>query len=282
MGDLKLTGRRISLREQGLGPTVILLHSSSSHSGQWKALIEALSDRFRLIAPDLHGYGRSDPLPQDGQPFFVHDRALVEAIAGHAEGPVHLVGHSLGGAIALRCVAARPELYASLTVIEPVFFSILEEKNDPEVTEYLRISATVMGLVHLGRTREAAREFVDFWVRRGAYDAMDPATRDYVTDTIGRVRDDWAGCVLAVPGQMRLSDLARIAIPTRILCGTETRGSAKAVVRHLREALPDAEYAEVAGAAHMASAHRPELVNPHIIDFLDRVRELGAAKTEKE
>ena len=69
MLSLDVNGKNVNVRDVGQGPPAILLHSASSHSGQWKWLRERLSDGFRVLAPDLHGYGGSDPLPDDGRPF---------------------------------------------------------------------------------------------------------------------------------------------------------------------------------------------------------------------
>ncbi|MDA1185055.1 MAG: alpha/beta fold hydrolase [Acidobacteria bacterium] len=89
----------------------------------------------------LHGYGGSDPLPSDGQPYFRHDAAIVTALIGTFEGPVHLVGHSLGGAIALRSALEHADRVASLTLIEPVLFNLLEETEDSTAAEHLQLSS---------------------------------------------------------------------------------------------------------------------------------------------
>ncbi len=256
---------------QGPGPGVVLLHCSSSHSGQWRALSAALADDFTTLAPDLHGYGRSDPLPRDGQPYFMRDAAIVAALAARHGAPLHLVGHSLGGTVALRVALRQPHLVASLTLIEPVQFSILEETQDPLRAEYHEIATLVNALVRLRQPVEAARKFVEFWGAEGDFDAMDDATRDYVTATIGRVTDDWAGCSLMAPGQMRLAECAALTMPCQFIRGGATRASAHAITQALHATIPGATLHEVAGVGHMAAATRPELINPLIISFLRRV-----------
>ena len=52
------------IRESGSGPTVVCMHASASSSTQWRALSEALSDRFRVVAVDLYGCGRTAAWPQ--------------------------------------------------------------------------------------------------------------------------------------------------------------------------------------------------------------------------
>jgi len=71
MPTLTIGTHQINFRESGSGSTVILLHSSSSHSAQWNALTDQLSDRFRVLEPDFFGYGKSDPLPRDNLLFLI-------------------------------------------------------------------------------------------------------------------------------------------------------------------------------------------------------------------
>src|SRR5689334_21377151 len=85
----------------GFGTPVLLLHGSASSSAMWTPVINALKARFRLIAPDLIGYGRTDAWP-DGPTFELDDELrLIEALIEHLPGGVHVVAHSYGGVVAL-------------------------------------------------------------------------------------------------------------------------------------------------------------------------------------
>jgi pimeloyl-ACP methyl ester carboxylesterase len=271
MEELQVEGLTVRYRASGQGPGVVALHCSSSHSGQWAALADDLAADFAVFAPDLHGYGRSDALPRDGRAYFERDAAIVTALAAKHGAPLHLVGHSLGGTVALRVALRQPQLVASLTLIEPVQFSILEEIQDPARAEYHDIASRVNALVRLKQPRQAAQAFVDFWVAPGAFQTMDAATRDYVIATIGRVTDDWAGCSLVAPGQARLADCAALAMPCQIIRGGATRASARAITQALANTIPGATLHEVAGVGHMAAATKPDLINPLITGFVRRL-----------
>ena len=96
-----------SIRSVGHGPTVVLLHSSGSSGRQWDPLVAGLHDRFRLHAVDLHGHGGT-PAWQAGRPMSLEDdAALVEPLLLAPEG-VRLVGHSYGGALALKLASLHP------------------------------------------------------------------------------------------------------------------------------------------------------------------------------
>ena len=124
-------GRKIHYRAEGRGPLVILLHAAASHSGQWKPYIEALKDRYRVIAPDMHGYGRSESLPKTG-PWFAHDALIPPAlVAAEGRDRAHLIGHSLGASNGFFAVRNRADLFESLLMIEPVLFMFLEQIGDP-------------------------------------------------------------------------------------------------------------------------------------------------------
>lgn len=278
MNRIQVNSSQIALRRAGeSGPPVICLHCSSSHSGQYKPLLAELAPRYRLVAPDLHGYGQSDPLPHDGQPWFVYDRAMVGALLDQFPGEkVHLVGHSLGGVTAFFASREWPERIASLTLIEPVLFSLLAEAGLDEVAEGYRTSSEVQGYLRLKMPERAAQYFVDFWSGKGAWTALDDGTRRYITDTVDRVADDWTGVLVDLPEQAGISDCSAFGMPVQLIRGGASRASARAIIGLLAEALPGAEFHDVPGVDHMAPVARPDLINPLIVRFLDEHAANGA------
>jgi pimeloyl-ACP methyl ester carboxylesterase len=89
-------------REAGTGQGLVCVHSSASSSGQWRALMDRLSDGFRVIAVDLYGYGKSPAWPEGCRMYLDDEISLLEPAFRSAGDPFHLVGHSYGGAIALK------------------------------------------------------------------------------------------------------------------------------------------------------------------------------------
>jgi pimeloyl-ACP methyl ester carboxylesterase len=110
-------------------PLVVCLHGSASSSRQWAGLKEILQDHVRVISPDLVGYSDSSPFKK-GQLFSMDDEVAnimrqIEKLTGKRNGPLHLVAHSYGGAVALQIALKYPERVASLSLYEPAQFRML-------------------------------------------------------------------------------------------------------------------------------------------------------------
>ena len=81
-------------REAGTGEGVVCLHSNASASAQWRPLMERLSPRFRVLAPDSYGAGKSPAWPTDRIVMLRDEVAFLEPIFERAGSPFCLVGHS--------------------------------------------------------------------------------------------------------------------------------------------------------------------------------------------
>lgn len=115
-------GLTLHVLERDPGPAqqnVVLLHGWLDHCHSFDFLSEHLPPRWRLFALDFRGHGESEALPRGASHQFTDHLADVEALVRHfALERFHLVGHSLGGSVALCYAAARPALVQSVTLIE--------------------------------------------------------------------------------------------------------------------------------------------------------------------
>lgn len=110
---------RLAARVMGKGDrTVVLLHGFGGSHSTWTDIQPALARDATVIAYDLPGHGRSIDYPAAG-PATVAAKAVAADLAGRGAARVHLVGHSMGGAIATLIAMRAPERVASLTLLAP-------------------------------------------------------------------------------------------------------------------------------------------------------------------
>jgi pimeloyl-ACP methyl ester carboxylesterase len=118
--DLAVNGLRLRLLVWGARnrPTAILLHGGSAHAHWWDFVAPSLADRFRLIAPDLRGHGDSEHAVPSAYAIDDHARDLAATVAALALEPFAIVGHSLGGFVALRFTQDHAATVRSLVIVD--------------------------------------------------------------------------------------------------------------------------------------------------------------------
>jgi pimeloyl-ACP methyl ester carboxylesterase len=121
--------------------TIVLLHCSGSSGAQWRALASRLDGRYRVIAPDLIGYGAAAGWSGRGRFSLACEAAAVRSLIGRVREPVHLVGHSYGGAVALHLARTRPDLLKSLALLEPSAFHLLRNGDATDAAALREITA---------------------------------------------------------------------------------------------------------------------------------------------
>jgi pimeloyl-ACP methyl ester carboxylesterase len=128
-----LPGLTLSVRArpgayEGL-PPALYVHGLGGSSQNWSALMPLLEDTVDGEAVDLPGFGDSPP-PDDGDYSVTgHARAVIRYLDAQGRGPVHLFGNSLGGAVATRVAAARPDLVRTLTLVSPALPEIRVQRT---------------------------------------------------------------------------------------------------------------------------------------------------------
>ena len=279
MTTIDVDSSKIAYQRSGAGEPVVLLHSSACSGAQWSALVRFLAEDYQVFAPDLRGYGHSDPWP-DHRPLRLADEAAaVEALAAARGRPIHLVGHSYGGAVALKVAAEGRIPLSSLTLIEPVAFHVLDNgasQVDPLFVEVLDLAYAVKTAVSCGDRAAAMAHFVEYWNGAGAWSRLAPDQQARILELAPKVPHDFHA---AITEATRLEDYGRIAVPTLMLAGTESPEPVRRVASLLAATLPNVWAETVAGAGHMLPLSHREPVNAAIAEHIDRNRgiELWAA-----
>jgi pimeloyl-ACP methyl ester carboxylesterase len=115
----------LAIREDGAGDPIVLVHGAGTSSAIWHRAAPLLAERFRVVAPDVPGYGGS---PAAGKGFALEE-VTDDLVAGLEEAGVppsyDLVGHSMGGAIAILLAARHPERVRRLVLVAPAGLAAL-------------------------------------------------------------------------------------------------------------------------------------------------------------
>jgi pimeloyl-ACP methyl ester carboxylesterase len=256
-------------REAGTGKPIVLLHCSSGSSGAWVPVMNQLGRNYRVLAPDLLGYGRSAPWPRDMPLASDGELGVLEALLDVAGPPVHLVGHSYGGTVALSAARRFRRRVASLTLIEPVAFYLLRSADAADGwREIAALAERHLALIGEGRDAAAAEAFVTYWAGPKAWQQMPDTARDAAVRSAAKVAAEW---LLMFAAADDLDAISGIEAPTLLVCGGRTRTPARRVVEILRKAIPHARHHEIAGACHMSPLTHPAGIADVIQRHVDTV-----------
>jgi pimeloyl-ACP methyl ester carboxylesterase len=255
-------------RESGAGPAVVCLHASASSSAQWRAFMERLSPRYRVIAVDLYGSGRTPAWPGD-RPMRLDDEvALLEPVFRAAGDRFHLFGHSYGGAVALKAAFLGRSRVMSLALYEPVLFSALmaDAPESPAAREIRAVRDDTLRLTDRGDLHAAAARFIGYWMGEGAWAAVPDDRKPALAAAMGSVTPQWHA---AFNEHTPLHAFAALDMPTLLMTGSASAASARAVARLLTCMLPRVRDEDLDGVGHMGPVTHPDRVNPLVERFLD-------------
>lgn len=255
-------------RDIGQGPLVILGHSDGSSSGQWRGLMDLLQGEFRLLAFDISGQGRSSAWPH-GKPWsLAAESAVINVLADLAPGPLHLVGHSVGGLFALDAATRLTNRLTSLTLVEPSAFFLLRQEGCREAwAEIEQVASKFQEQAKAGLTAEAMAQFIDYWTEPGGWEAIPEERRESLLGTAEKISMEW---VAAFADDHSLETVGEFSVPTLLIRGTQTTTPARIVVDLINGRLPNAQLLEIEGAGHMSPFTHAEDVISHIADHLRR------------
>lgn len=255
-------GTGVHYLEAGTGKPVLLLHGFGGSTFSFRHLIPLLATKFRVIALDLKGFGYSDRPPnadysETAQAQLVHDFMEQMGIAQAA-----IVGHSLGGSIALRLAATWPDKVERLVLVA----CAPEQSRSPRAGRVVRPFLPLVAAFTFQNPRIRKRLF-----RGVVYDT------DFITDEVlqgyflpFRIR----GSMRALSKMMvdRAKDapipFERITHPVLLLWGADDRWIPPERGKQLQALLPNARFEVIPESGHLVLEGRPEEAGAIILDFL--------------
>jgi pimeloyl-ACP methyl ester carboxylesterase len=262
-----------SLRPQAC---VIALHCSLGSGRQWKRLAAELGASYQIITPDLSGYG-------DNPGAFEWPTTLaqeVDDLSGRlaaARGPIHLVGHSYGGAVAFKIGTASrfAGRIRSLTLIEPVLPTLLcDGIADRRLhTRFVCVANEVSLDLWSGLALEAIDKFTEFWNGSGAPEPLPPAVRLRMVERADKLAFDFTA-VLAEENVAAAASALRV--PTLLVSGGLSPYLTQRIVGRLASLIKGASIRHFPGAGHMLPVTHASSLNAEIISHIARADELAA------
>jgi pimeloyl-ACP methyl ester carboxylesterase len=243
---------------------VLLLHGNSGHKAVFARQIEALSPRYRVVAPDLMGHGRSEDARDPARDYTLagHAAYLAELVSVLQLGPVVLVGTSLGGHIALELAAQLPEARGLMLVGAPPFAKSADSMG----------GAWLPGpAIQLSGKAQFSDADVETFV--AAHSISEPKLlaelRGAVRRADGRSRETVVGALLAEDAADQRALVAGLDLPVAVVNGEAD----EAVNLGFIEAAPyrrlwRGQPFRIAGAGHMPQLSHPDAFNALLAAFV--------------
>lgn len=253
--------------ERGNGPAVVFLHGIGGDAESWLPELEALADRYRAIAWDMPGYGRSPALPEMTFPALaVASKDLLDKLDIDR---AHLVGHSIGAMVALEFAARFPSWVASLTLYatSPAF-----GKADGDwQQEFLK---TRLAPLDAGkRMTELAPSIVESLIG----DGPDPDGIARATAAMSRVPEAaYRAAMQCLVTFDQRGSLPGISVPTLVLAGEKDDNAPAAMMERMAAKIPGARFQVIPGAGHLAHFEQPDAFRAALDAFFDETIAEGA------
>lgn len=278
-------GRSIHYTERGTGEPVVLLHgggAGATGESNFSRNVDALARRFRVIVPDMPGYGRSSKRLDHKDPF----GSLASGIRGLMDAldipSAHLVGNSYGGACALRLALDTPHRAASLTLMGPGGIGTTRKPPTAGLTKLLAYYGGD------GPSRDKLAEFIRCYlvhdpsaVDDAMIDARYAASLDPEVIADPPLRRPSGPLALRTVWRMDLTRdrrLRRLDVPTLVVWGREDKVNRPEGARQLAARMPRADVVLFAETGHWVQWERAERFNDLVASFIHAHPTLGRSR----
>lgn len=262
MPQRTVNGTTLHYQEQGAGKPLVLLHGFPLDSRIWREQLTGLSDRFRVIAPDLRGFGQSksaDPFTMESLADDVH--ALLADLGAL---PCVLGGLSMGGYVALAYVKKYPTDLLGLALIDT--------KAEGDTPDGKHAREKMIELARSQGSKGVAEQMMPKMLAPEADTSRPQVKREL--DPI--VNGQSPLTIEHALGAMRdrpdfVADLPSIATPTLILVGEHDAITPPAGAEKMSQAIPKSTYVVIRGAGHMSPMEQPQQVTDALRRFAGQI-----------
>jgi 3-oxoadipate enol-lactonase len=258
-GFADVNGTRLYYEVAGSGHPLVLIHGFSLDTRMWDAQFEVFAERYKVVRYDIRGYGKSAAPGTEG---YYHAEDLKELLEHLSIERAHIVGLSLGGAIAIEFAVAYPAMTSALVVVDSVLWGHDWSKESRERD----------GAVWSAGSVEAARRL---WLGHPLFTSAlaNPSSAAQLTQIV----NDYSGWHWEnndpglLPDPLAAQRLHEIDAPTLIIIGEFDLPDFHAIVRTLQQQIPNASSVTLSGVGHMSNMEDPEGFNSAVLSFLDEL-----------
>jgi pimeloyl-ACP methyl ester carboxylesterase len=275
--QIELHGRRVIYRVAGSGPPVVLIHGMLNSSSHWQSVAMSLASDYTVIAPDLIGHGDS-AAPRGDYSLGAHASSIRDLLAAMGIDRASIVGHSLGGGVAMQFFYQFPQRTERLVLISSGGLG-------QEVSPVLRtaalpgVSALLSMTIHprlLGALMDSGRRLRQREVRLGVYmQALARALRPLENAGARQAFLQTLRAVIDVRGQ-RVSATDRLylleTMPTLIVWGERDHTIPLEHGRRAHEAIPHSFFRTLPDAAHFPHLEDPDGLARVLREFMQQTR----------
>lgn len=257
MSRIETSSGGMNVEQRGSGRPLVLIHGFPLDHTMWKGQLSGLSDRYRVIAPDLRGFGKSDvTIEATTMEQYADDIAeMVEALG--IDEPVGICGLSMGGYIAWQFFLRHRERLARLVLCDTRAVADTEDA----ARQRMRMAESVL--------MKGTDELADVMIPRLFAASTLKSNPSAVEATRAVIRGtDPVGVASALRGMAVRADftphLPSVKVRALLLCGEHDVISPAEEMRGIAAAMPQAEFIEIPDAGHMAPLENPATVNAAI------------------
>jgi pimeloyl-ACP methyl ester carboxylesterase len=265
--DVAARGARIRFVEIGEGPPLVLVHDYLASRVAWDDVLPGLSTRFRVIAPDLPGFGESEkPSPSRYRyDFDAFCESLVDLVAALGFGRVSFCGHAMGGAVALTVAATYAHVVDKLVLVNPLVYP-------PRPDALSRIAAVPVLGPFMFKQLYGRALFRSRFLDAGHAAANDGASRrvDHLFELfdVPAAREAAYATMRAMLDTRPLTaSVPRVSAPTLVVWGRANRAAPVEQGRRLARELGGARF-EVLDCGRAPAEECPEAFTRAVVSFL--------------
>lgn len=255
----------LAVVDRGQGPPLVLLHGFPLSHLMWQAQIEYFSRSFRVIAPDLRGFGASQVVPGKASMEQMADdvRELLQTL--RIDEPVVLAGLSMGGYVAFQFWRKYPHRLRALVLCDT-----RSVPDSPEAAEgRLKTAEKIRELGNTGPLVETMTPKLFAPQTLRDQPALVEEQRQVIWHT---TPNGAAAALLGMAARPDATDyLVRMALPALVVVGEHDAIASVDEMRQIAQAIAGSEFAIISGAGHMSPLENPAEFNQALETFLEQV-----------